>query len=88
MQGTYTATADTWTVTLEGLSLPPAYGATWYNQAQWQSEYNYPFLYYAYYTYFYYLAGGNIMDIDYALSADGDTLYMTVGGGTTPFTRI
>jgi hypothetical protein len=87
-QGTYTATTDTWTVTLTGLSFPPLYGGTWFGATEWQDYDNYYYMYMVYYYYWYYTTGGATQDIGYDFSADGNTLYMDVDGDVTAFTRI
>jgi hypothetical protein len=86
-QGTYTATSDTWTITMTGISIPAQYGSNWYGSTEWLDPTAYPFLYYVYY-YWYYMAGDVTVDIGYDFSADGNTLYMDVDGDVTAFTRI
>jgi hypothetical protein len=88
-RGTYSGTADSWTITLTGVAIPQLYGNTWYGQTYWDFDYYYN-LWYFYYYYFYYQAGGdNVMTIGYSLSADGNTLTMTIPGvGAMVLTRV
>lgn len=87
-KGAMTVADHTMTITLSHLSLPYFYGYTWYTSWNYLSN---PYLYYLYYFYIYDM-GGSPFDFTYEVSADGNTIYITIDMGYGPetitFTRI
>jgi hypothetical protein len=89
MRGTYTVSGDTFTVTVEELSIPSIYGPNvWFDDTYWSDPINYYYLYLIYYDYFYNYMGANPFDVTYSLSSDGNTLFLTYGLDTISYTRL
>lgn len=87
-KGTMTVADNTWTATLTHVSVPPYGYAGWYDYTYWD-YYSYydiwvAFYYYTFYSYY----SSTSIDMVVEVSTDGNTLYITLPGGTVAYTRI
>jgi hypothetical protein len=87
-KGTMTVAGTTATATLTHVSVPPDGYPGWYDYTYWDYYYYYYIWngFYNYTLYSYY--GTTSIDMELEVSADGDTLFVTLPGGTVAYIRI
>lgn len=92
-KGTMSASANTLTITITGVSTPYYGYPNWYDSSYWDyydPNFNY-YLYYIYYYWWYYVGGyqAATIGVPYSLTTDGNSLVITVPdgyGGTMDYT--